>query len=96
MVEILCFDFEWQYIKSEFLADHKHAEFGTRDFKGKICKETYSWFLKICPNGWRKLIKSLFRWKNDFFSHRWKNDFFFTLKSHKIACELTGQNPCPI
>ena len=35
MVEILCFDFEWQYIKSEFSADHKHAEFGTRDFKGK-------------------------------------------------------------
>ena len=35
MIEIFCFDFEWQYIKSEFLADHKHAEFGTRNFKGK-------------------------------------------------------------
>ena len=36
MVEIFCFDLEsWQYIKSEFLANHKHAEFGTRDFKVK-------------------------------------------------------------
>ena len=51
MVEILCFDCEWQYIKFEFSADHKHAEFGTRDFKGKNLQrnfpgETYSWFSK--------------------------------------------------
>ena len=35
MIEIFCFDLEWQHIKSQFSADHKHAEFGTSDFKGK-------------------------------------------------------------
>ena len=52
MVEIFCFDFEWQYIKSGFLADHKHAEYGTRDFKGKNLQRNLQLiFLKRCPNG---------------------------------------------
>ena len=83
MVEILCFDFEWQYIKSEFSADHKHAEFGTRDFKGKICKEIYSWFFKKMSQWLAKTHKKSFLLK------KW---IFFTFKSHKIARELTGQN----
>ena len=50
MVKIYWFDFEWQYIKSEFLADHKHAEFGTRDFKGKNMQKTLQLiFLKVVP-----------------------------------------------
>ena len=47
MVEIFCFDFEWQYIKSEFLADHKHAEFGICDFKGKNLQRNLQFHKKV-------------------------------------------------
>ena len=79
MVEILCFDFEWQYIKSEFSADHKHAEFGTRDFKGKNLQRNLQLiFLKGVPmvSGNSQKVFSVE-----------KMDFFFTFKSHKKACE---------
>ena len=46
MIEIFRFDFEWQYIKSQFLADYKHAEFGTRDLKGKNLQGNLHFFLK--------------------------------------------------
>ena len=69
MIETFCFDFEWKYIKSEFLADHKHAEFGTRDFKVKICKETYSWFFKNMFRWLAETHKKSFLLKIFFFFH---------------------------
>ena len=44
ILKIFCFDFGWQYNKSQFLADHKYAEFGTRELKGKIFNKTCSRF----------------------------------------------------
>ena len=83
MIEISCFNFEWRYIKSEFLADHKHAEFGTRDFIGKNLQRNLQLiFIKKMSQCLAETHKKSFCWKNAFFP---------TFSSHKIACELTGQ-----
>ena len=60
MVEIFCFDFEWQYIKSEFLADHKHAEFGTRDFKGKNLQKNLQLIFKKMSQWLAENVKKSF------------------------------------
>ena len=41
MIEIFCFDFERQYIKSEFLVDHNMQNSEPVILEVKICKETY-------------------------------------------------------
>ena len=46
MIEIFCFDFKWQYVKSEFWPITNMQNSEPMILKVKICKETYSWFLK--------------------------------------------------